>query len=150
MHLDFDLNGVSYRAGKLTPFQQFNIVRKLAPILVSVAEKAEGNLLAGLIGAGRGADDKPDMTKLLTPVLQGIADLEEADANMVLNGCLRVVSRQQGPGYAPVLAQGTGAMMFDDIDLPIMLQLVWKVLEHNLSGFFQDVPQSSSEQPAPA
>jgi hypothetical protein len=133
MHLDFEIGGVKYRAGKLNPFEQFNILRKLAPVFAAVASTAESGVMAGLISG----ESEADLAKLLPPVLQGLADLPEEDANAVLFGCLRAVQRESGAGYAPVMAQGAQRLMFEDIDLPVMLQLAWKVLEHNLSGFFQ-------------
>jgi len=134
MHLDFEIGSVKYRANKLNPFEQFAILRKLAPIFAAVASQAEASVMAGLIGKGEGG---ADFTKLLPPVLQGLADLPEEDANAVLYGCLKAVQRESGPGYAPVVASGAQRLMFDDIDLPVMLQLAWKVLEFNLAGFFQ-------------
>ncbi len=64
-----------------------------------------------------------------------------------LNVCLGVVSRNMGGdrGWAPVVASN-GALMFDDIDMGTMLQIVWHVIAaHRLVDFLAAGAQNSKE-----
>jgi hypothetical protein len=128
--MEFELNGINYKIGKLDALSQFHIVRRLAPILSELAPNINGKQTNEL-GA-------------LTAIAGAISKLTDADANYVIFGLLKVVSRQQpqGLGYAQV-AVGE-SLMFEDIDMGNMMKLVWQVLTHNLSGFFAGLPSTST------
>ncbi|ECY7602804.1 hypothetical protein AVF65_14950 [Salmonella enterica subsp. enterica serovar Muenchen] len=64
--------------------------------------------------------------------------MSDDDCNAILYPCLSVVSRQHQKGWTPVFSQGQ--MMFDDINLVSMLQIVSKVVGDSLGNFFQELP----------
>ncbi|HBW0960607.1 TPA: hypothetical protein MED93_005896, partial [Klebsiella pneumoniae] len=68
--------------------------------------------------------------------------LPDEDVNAVIHPCLSVVSRQHEKGWAKVFDQG--ALMFDDIDLFTMLQLVARVVADSLGNFLKELPGSGT------
>jgi hypothetical protein len=129
--MEFELAGQSYRAGKIDARAQFHIVRRLAPVLGELAPAAAGGKMGGL--------------DAIPPLANAIAKLSDADADYCLFGLLAVVTRKQpqGTGWGPVTAGN--ALMYDDIDMVGMLQLAWKALEFNMSGFFAALPSDLKE-----
>jgi len=79
------------------------------------------------------------------PLANAIAKLSDADADYCLFGLLAVVSRKQpqGTGWGPVSTGDT--LMYADLDMVGMLQLAWKALEFNMSGFFAALPSDLKE-----
>lgn len=124
--MEFELKGQTYSVGKIDARSQFHIVRRLAPVIGEIAPSAANGKMAGL--------------DALPPLASAIAKLSDADADYCLFGLLGVIKRKQGQGlgYGPVVAGN--ALMYDDIDMAAMLQLAWKALEFNLSGFFAALP----------
>jgi hypothetical protein len=130
--MDLTINGVNYKTGKLPAFpDQFHITRKLAPALW-----AWGKVSADL-------SERPDNESLSTvdailslgPVAEVIAKMSNEDSEYIIGVCLAVCSREQGTGWAKVRA-GNGKIMFDDIDVPVMMQLAAAVIRENMGGFF--------------
>lgn len=119
--MEFEIAGNTYRSGKMDTFKQFHVSRRLVPILGGVA---------GAVSGEAGFDD------LVQPLMVGIASMTDADCDFILESCLRVVQRQQGTAWAPIYAGANQALMFDDIDMSVMLQIAGKVIQDNLSGFF--------------
>lgn len=118
---DIEINGNLYRIGHMDARKQFHVSRRLAP------------LLAGLGSAL--ADKKSDLAATFQPIAEALSKMSNEDMDYVLDNCLAVVSRQQGNQFAPVMSRG-GGMMFEDIDLPTMMQLAIAVIRENLGGFF--------------
>jgi hypothetical protein len=115
--MDFQVNGVSYKAGKLPAMRQFHIVRRCAPLLAGIADK----------------------DKALESIFNGIGNLSDEDADYILFGLLSCVQRDRSPhGWANV---STGSsLMFDDIDLGAMLQISAKAFSENFSSFLDAIP----------
>jgi hypothetical protein len=127
-----EIAGVSYRIDKLDAMKQFHVARRLAPVMGKLA----GNI---------GADKDADLFAMLGPVSEAVAEMRDEDANYVISTCLSVCSRPNphGTGFSPVAAPN-GRIMFQDVELPQMLQLVWAVIEENLGGFFAAIPSISA------
>ncbi len=69
--------------------------------------------------------------------------LTEDDTEAIIHPCLAVVSRRHMDGWVPVFTKGE--LMFDDIDLLVMLQLVARVVADSL-GNFLPTPLTSTTQ----
>jgi hypothetical protein len=123
--------GNAYRFGRLTAMQQFHVARRLAPVITRMAEVKFDQLGAG----EEGQRDVSGMLKLMQPLADALGQLSDADSEYVINACMAVVQRKQGEAWAFVWNKGAGRAMFDDIDLPVLLQLTVRVLMENLSGF---------------
>ncbi|MDF0491601.1 hypothetical protein PX554_26150 [Sphingomonas sp. H39-1-10] len=106
-----EINGVTYRLAKLSALDQFHILRRIMPIV-------------GALGA-KGAQEH---------VLAALSQLSDEDAEFVLNRCLAGATRQNGDNWARFYIDGR--LMFDDINLPTMLQLAFETLKGPLSDFF--------------
>lgn len=128
--MEFETEGRTYRVNKIDARSQFHIVRRLAPVLGQVAPAVHG---------GKGGMDA------LPALADAIAKLSDEDADYVLFGLLKVISRKQdqGLGWGPV-ATGT-MLMYEDITMPVMLKLAWQALSHNMSGFFAALPSDLKE-----
>jgi hypothetical protein len=136
----FKIGNVDFKTKKLNAFQQFHICRKLAPIL--------GDLLpmAGKFSKMTEAEIDKELAdgkiEGLKPILDGLAKLSEEDTNKVLLGLLSAVEMKQEHGnWAPV-ANPT-MILFNDLELPVLLQAAGRAFMYNMSGFFSVLPQVS-------
>lgn len=128
--METTINGAVYQVRKLTPYQQFHVARRLAPALWALSTMADGDTSGTLHDKVLGA---------LEPVAEILAKMTDADSEYILTTCLSVVYRQSGNSWGPVAPQGSaGALMFDDITLPIMMRLTFEVLKENLGSFFAE------------
>ncbi|BCQ40899.1 hypothetical protein ERHA54_35020 [Erwinia rhapontici] len=136
--MEFELKGQQYRTAKLNVFDQLKVSRKLLPILAgmmsdfqSIKDDAQsGNAFKALDTA-------------LPKIADALADMSDEDTNAIIFPCLSVVSRQHGKGWTPVFTQGQ--LMFDDIDLMVMLQMVGRVVGDSLGNFLPAVPASETQ-----
>lgn len=128
--MELELDGHTYRVGKLDARAQFHIVRRLAPVL--------GELAPALQGGKGGLDALP-------PIATAVAKLSDVDADYCIFGLLKVVSRKQpnGLGWGPVSTENL--LMYDDIGMTQMLKLAWEALTFNMSGFFAVLPSDLKE-----
>ena len=134
---DLVVNGEQYRTGKLTAFQQFHIARRLAPVFFALGG------VRGRVEQAAQVTDAPDVDTLLEafePLAEAVSQLSDADSEYVLKACFLVGAKQQGPAWAPLLAPN-GALMFQDMDLKTMMQIVITTVQENLGGFFPGAQQ---------
>ncbi|AXO70796.1 phage tail assembly chaperone [Escherichia coli] len=145
--MEFEIKGVKYRTAKLDVFQQLKVSRKLLPVLAGLVSDfgtlksmmvrdSEGKLVFG----EKRAFDALDI--VLPKIADTLAALPEEDVNSVIHPCLGVVMRQHEKGWVKIFDQG--ALMFDDIDLFTMLQLVARVVADSLGNFLKELPGSGT------
>ena len=128
---EIELSGQTYQIRKLDAFKQFHLSRKIAPLLPKLAPAFMG--LAGL-------NDKADFTQTLqsfTPFAEALAEMSEEASEQVMVLALSAVLRKSGSGWAPVIAQGKAALMFDDMDLGTIIKLVIQVIGANIGPFLE-------------
>lgn len=141
--MEFEIKGVKYRTAKLDVFQQLKVSRKLLPVLAGLVSDfgtlksmmvrdSEGKLVFG----EKRAFDALDI--VLPKIADTLAALPEEDVNAVIHPCLGM--RQHEKGWVKIFDQG--ALMFDDIDLFTMLQLVARVVADSLGNFLKELPGS--------
>lgn len=133
---EFEINGVEFRSGKLDTFKQLHVSRKIAPLVPKVLpafaaitrrRKADGESID--------AENLGLIAEAMQPVADVLAEMSDADVEFILSNCLSVVQRKQGKDWQPIWRNG--AIMFDDIELPLMIQITLKVIWDNLGGFIQ-------------
>ncbi|SAL25717.1 phage tail assembly chaperone [Caballeronia telluris] len=124
-----EISGQQYRIGRLDAKRQFHVARRLAP------------LLAGLGGALKG--EAKGFAEMVSPIAEALAKMSDEDTDYVLDTCLLVVQRQSGQGWQSVMVKN-GGLLFQDIDLPAMLQLTVAVIQQNLGSFFPAGPSPAS------
>jgi hypothetical protein len=143
--MEFTIENVVYRAGKLDAFQQLHIVRRLTPCLARIAAAA-GPDTGG--SGGREPSVRKDVPegdegKALDALLAAIATLKDEDVDFVLNSCLDVTERKQ-PGGGWARMRSNGALMFQGISLACLLQIAWHVIRENMADFFAGLPSLSA------
>lgn len=134
---EIEIKGLTYRVGKMDPRKQFHVARRLTPVLGAIMTH-----LPAAKTAANGEAETPeapamdDQLAVLGPMATVVAAMPDADVDYILAACLAVCARQNpgGTGWSNIQA-ANGALMFSDIDMPTMLQLVWVVIQDNLSGF---------------
>ena len=147
--MEFDINGVDYRATKLSVFDQLKVCRKLLPVLSSIVP----DLALLRETAATTAGDREKTSQVISTILPKIADvvagMPEEDVNAILFPCLSVVTRKAITGnWTPVFSNGS--LMFDDIDLFTMLNIAGRVAADNLGNFLPVPPTSVTQDQQPA
>jgi hypothetical protein len=127
--MELAIGGNEYRVGKLDAFKQFHVARRLAPALLAL-----GTAAAGVFAAARTAAAGDDLAAL-GPFVGVISQMSDTDSQYILLVCLGVCHRRQGNAWAPVVS-ASGGMLFDDIDLPTMIQVAVAVIRENIGNFF--------------
>ncbi|MEL6237009.1 MAG: phage tail assembly chaperone [Pseudomonadota bacterium] len=143
MSLEFEIAGHRYRAEKLDAFKQLHVSRKIAPIIPKL-------LPMFLKFSERGdavKDDLAGMAEAFEPLAQALADMSDVDCEYVFSACLGVVSRNQQNNWASVW---NGSLMFDDIDIGVMVQIASKVIWDSLGPFIQGLIANPAASPQPA
>lgn len=129
--MEVELNGQTYRIDRMNVFDQWDVARRLMPVL----------------GALTGIKDGDSLSKMLMPAFQSLGSMSNEDSSFVLNKCLSVVKRRQvidgAVAYANVLG-GKNSLMFDDIDMFIMLRLATFVVVENIGDFFSQAALDDS------
>lgn len=112
-----DVGGHKYTVGKLDVFTQANIARKVAPMFAQVmaAKAATGSVFVALA--------------------ESLSHMTDDDFDFVMRSCMKVARRLDGEKFLPVMA-GNGSLMYQDIELPDVLQLTTAALQENLGRFF--------------
>lgn len=125
---EFEINGIKYRSTAMDAMRQFNVVRRLAPILDSVKSMLDMKLEDGL-----------------GIIAQAISKISDADAEYVISSCMSVVTREQagGTGWAKVWSIEAQKPMFTDIDMAVMLRIVFVVVGEAIIPFFGALPSTS-------
>ncbi|GBU18024.1 MULTISPECIES: phage tail assembly chaperone [Methylobacterium] len=118
---EFEVDGQTYRSGRMNARTQFHVLRRMAPIL---------GPLQSLAANQGGANALPVFA-------DAIGGLSDEATDYILDHCLAVVERKQGEAWARIKPPNVGALMFQDIDLMAMLQIAAHVLRDNYSELFQ-------------
>lgn len=147
--MECSIKGHDYRVAKLSVFDQLKVTRKLLPVLAGMMSdfgSIRSLLPADLLPADGKIDTvkfdqlKPVFETLLPRIAEELSSLTEEDTNAIIHPCLSVVSRKHMDGWTPVFS--SGQLMFDDIDLLTMLQLVARVVADSLGNFLPVSPTS--------
>ena len=149
--MQITISGKNYTIGRLNALDQLHVSRKIAPIIPSlipiISEVAKGGLSKVIESMESGDDvelENIDLKELdglsgaLSPLMDVIAGMSEADTNLVIRKCLSVVIRD-----GAVLCRGE-SIMFDDLDMMQILPLVVAVIRKNLGNFIQDLLMKAS------
>ena len=134
---DFEIGGRKFKLSKIDAFKQFHIVRRIAPLLSDLLPTMKD---VGKLKTSTEEEKLEQISKFITPIMNGLSKLSDDDANRVLFGLLGAVEVQQSAGNWARVANDQ-MLMIQDIDLPVMLQIAGKAFMFNLSGFFAGLPQ---------
>lgn len=139
---DFEIGSRKFKLNKINALKQFHIVRRIAPILGEMAPMLK-DLSKMKKSEAMSEDDKLDqIAKFVSPIMEGMSKLSDKDSDLVLMGLLCAVEMQQSSGnWAPV-ARGEN-LMFEDLELPVLLNAAGRSFMYNMAGFFTVLPQVS-------
>lgn len=139
-----EINGQMYQIGRLSPRLAFHVARRLAPFLGAILPHL--SYVFGKNEDGQEPSRKEFMERasvIVQPLAEIVAKLENKDVDYILDTCLSVVNVRGERGFSPVFVNGT--MMFQNMDIRTMLELVGEVIKVNLSAFFTSSPQPEQE-----
>lgn len=125
MSHQFTIGDHNYIADKLDAFKALHVARRIAPLVGHLALATQGVL---------------DVKDLIPPLLDGIADIKEADFDYVRDACLSVVKRVEGERAQPVYNSRAKMMQYTDINAKQLLEIIITVVMDNLSDFLGDLP----------
>lgn len=138
---EFQINGVNFKLNKVDAFKQFHIVRRMGPLL---GELLPAMKTAAVVSGKKemSEDEKFDsFAEIASPLFAGLAKLSDKDSEFILTGLLEAVEMQQDNGGWARLATNAG-LMFNNIELPLMLQVAGRALMFNIGNFFAILPSA--------
>lgn len=128
--MDFVIDGIHYRAGRLSAMDAFHVARRFSLAIFMLTQNQSRT---------------PE--EYARSIVLTSAQVPQADADFVMAKCLSTVNRQQTGGAWAPLTTPNGDLMFADIPLMTLMQILYHVLESNGLVSFFSVPQSPSETP---
>ncbi|QDW33787.1 hypothetical protein FFE93_012415 [Yersinia sp. KBS0713] len=132
--MEFTIKGIEYRSKKLDVFAQLKVSRKLLPLLAGILK----DLRSGTV----------TIETALPSIAQSLSDISDEDCNAIIHPCLAIVTRKHGKAYNPIFSGGE--LMFDDIDLMAMLQIVGRVVGNSMGNFLHELQESAPAEPPAA
>lgn len=153
MGREIELSGTQYSISRLTAKQQFHVSRRIAPIIPPLIpvfvklSKTQGGA-AGAMGAL--TSNLEGFGEVLQPFADALAAMNDADADYVIDNCLTAVQRRQDSGWARVVSPEQKTLMFQDMDMAVILPLVVQVIVANLGPFIQGLLTSQASSPEAA
>ena len=127
----FTIGDHEFRASGLTPRKAFHVARRLAPFLAMLKDLSP--FLKGAETLDK--DDPASIEKVLRPIGAAFAEMPEDDADYILDTCLAVVELKLRGDAGSQSVWISGEPMFEWIDMPMMLRIVWHVVQANVASF---------------
>ena len=128
--MELTLKDHVYMTGRLDARKQFHVARRLAPVLSGFGAAMAGS------GTLTGEESEATLVAMMAPIADAVSKMSDVDCDYILDTCLVVCRRRQDNGaWAQIYIPGKG-MLFQDIDMPEMMQLAVATIKENLSGFF--------------
>ncbi len=176
--LEFNIASVDYRAVKIPAMTQNDLVRKLTPVLPNlvplfaaffkmretlapddtpdqVAEAEEKTSPAGDVvvpdtkpfDEGAILDKLAGLASSFSPLADALASMSKENSDFIIYTCLSSVSMKNGNDWAK-LCRGE-QIMFDDLELATIYQIVLKVLRYNLGNFITGLVTAAKAAASP-
>jgi len=144
---EIELNGNKYRVGRLNGKKQWNVARRLMPVLSELI-KAAKDIPQGANPENPSPEDAQKfLEKISEPLADSFSRITDENSDYIIDTCLAVCDRAQGPAWAPLMRGGN--LMFQDLDMIAMLGLTFAVIRENLGDFFYSDQPNTSAPPAP-
>lgn len=129
---EFEVSGQTYRAGVISARDQFRIVKRLVPAVLGLMSVAD---FAKSLGGDGGVLDK------MQPFARILSDMPDPDAELILDTCLAVIERKVEGDRGWTKIGSSGGLMYQDINLAVMMRLAYEAGRENLEGFFAALQQ---------
>lgn len=152
--VEFAIGDRTFRTVPLSAFDQLRVARRIWPVLSAVVKASDKKLIAQIKQV---KDAKPEAADAVMPSNESIAEimgvigeaieaLSEDELDSVIRTCLSVVQMKDGKSWVAIYNKDAQDFQYDFINLPIMLQLAFRVIEDALGDFF---PANSLSTSAP-
>lgn len=125
--VEFEINGVQYRASAMDARRQFHVARRLSMLF-----KAPASVLQET-GDQAGID-------AIAGFLDVIAEMPDRDLDYVIDACLDTVSKKDGGAWSAL--RRDGVLMYE-LDLYTQGAIVYHVIKAALAGFFASLPEGA-------
>jgi Phage tail assembly chaperone protein, TAC len=130
---EFKVGDHVYRAGRMSVFEQFGIASDFRDVLLGLA----------LAEKRRDPKTTDEQFRKSVDLLAASGSAPPPVRERVMQQCLAVTVRRQKAGWAPMIADGQ--VMFQDVTLSDLVQIMYHVFQHNgLLDFFDVGPLGSS------
>lgn len=142
---DFTFGGHQYKCNKINAMKQFHIARRMVPVLNGLAPQIPELAKMEKSRSSMDEDQLLEMTaKFLTPIMDGMSKLSDADSEVVIHGLLASVEVNRHGAWSYMSRDGR--LVFEDIELPEMLYAAGRAFMFNMAGFFSVLPRVSKEK----
>lgn len=136
----FTIGDRQFKLSKINAMKQYHIVRRIAPILSELLPSLKG--IANKKIEDLSQDEQMDQAAAFAgPVMMGLSKLSDKDSEFVLYSLLSSVEINRDGVWARMV-QGEN-LMFQDLELPILLQAAGRAFMYNMTGFFGVLQQHS-------
>lgn len=137
---DFEFGSLKFKLSKVDVFKQFHVARRMGPILGEIvpvmAQIHKASEKTGITES----EKFEEIAKMAKPIMDGLAKLSDEDANYCLFGLLSAVEIQQASGNWARVANDSH-LLFQDLELPVLLAAAAAAFKYNLSNFFAVLPR---------
>jgi hypothetical protein len=142
----FTIKARVYHSTKLGAIKQAHLMRRLLPLVASLTNLGKLNIKALAASAQAAPGATADVARdAIMPIANAIAELSDEQFNYIIDLCMGQVRREEGEGanirQVQIWNRAAQALQYEDIDLPVMLQICGEVIMENLAGF---LPAGSS------
>jgi hypothetical protein len=122
---ELEAGGTQYRTGKLNGLLQWEIFCRLGPMIPALTAEFRDGITA-----------TPGARWVMGAVSGALGSLKQEDRDTILMTCLAVVERYDPTVQRWFRLAANGRLMYEDIDLLTMLELMDLTLQENLAPFF--------------
>lgn len=148
MGVELTLGGNAYSIGKMSAMKQLHVSRRIAPLIPKLIP-----LFTRVRTSGAPlTSDLDGLAEMLQPLADSLADMDDSDAEYVINACMSVVQRKTQYGWTAAWNEQARSPMFEnDMGLDVLLPLTVRCIVVNLGPFIQGLltsPAGSPETPA--
>ena len=138
---NFSIGDRQFKISKINALKQYHIVRRVAPILGEMIPAMKQ--ISKKNSAGLTEDEKLEQAAdVFAPIMHGISKLSDKDSEFVLYGLLAAVEMKQSEGNWAKISNGE-MLMFDNLELPVLLQAAGRSFMFNMTGFFDVLRRNS-------
>ena len=137
MSAEVTIGDRTYIIGKLSALDQFHVFRRVMPLMQPILNSIKKGMGFGPLTVLEISDD--------------LAKIPDDQLNYVIYKCLDVVQVKTSEG-ALIRLRVNGQSMFGEMDLPMMMQIMWAVLMENFRPFLSGLlgSPSTAEPQTPA
>lgn len=146
---EFEHGGHRYRIRKFNALEQWNLSRKIAPLIPPLVP-----VFIKISKAGGLTKDLTGVAEVLTPFAEGISALSDETSEWIINTCLSALSREVAPGttgaaWTKIWSSASKISQFEEINdlstvVPLVMKVIWETLGPFISGLL--TAQQSEDQ----